>query len=182
MAEQADDALPRERRDALAATLGTLFVRGRNRLDDALGEAGLHRYGFDGAPPRTRATSPRGSRAPSSSSARTPPSSTTASASRSRPRPSPRASPSARPAGGGARRAAHRGRENEAAITDRDRAVAEWTLVYQGVATTLIGLYQLAWRADRAERIRPTERRASGQDLAPVEPAAVDPAPVDPAA
>jgi hypothetical protein len=45
-------------------------------------------------------------------------------------------------------------RENEGALTDRDRALEDWRTVYQGVATTLSGLYRLAGREDLAERMR----------------------------
>lgn len=61
-------------------------------------------------------------------------------------------------------------RENEAALTARDRAIAEWAIIYQGVANMLSGLYRLAGRDDLADRIRPTVRRAEGLDQPPAEP------------
>lgn len=71
------------------------------------------------------------------------------------------------------------------ALGRRDAAVVEWTNVYQACATLLEGFLRLGGRADLAERVRPTVRRASG--LEPTPPPAdpgtstlPQPAPIEP--
>lgn len=69
------------------------------------------------------------------------------------------------------------------AVVDRERreailsqsaknlAVSRWTSVYQGVAATACGLYELAGRSEIADPVRPTARRLAGmpeeEDTAP---------------
>jgi len=55
-------------------------------------------------------------------------------------------------------------RELNAAIGTRDLALEPWTRAYRGVALTLAGLFTLAGREDLAARVRPTERRARGEE------------------
>jgi len=54
-------------------------------------------------------------------------------------------------------------RELQAALVDRDRAVAQWMGDYPGIASILEGMYRLAGNTELADRIRPTARRTSGQ-------------------
>jgi hypothetical protein len=78
--------------------------------------------------------------------------------------------------------------EREAQLTQarRDEAIARWNQHYQGVADTITGLYELAGRAELADRVRPTARRRAGmtEDAdVPAEPAtpATPAAPATPA-
>ena len=60
-------------------------------------------------------------------------------------------------------------RELEGAMIRRDDQVSDWHEVYQGGATALTGLYRLAGQLALSQRVRPTVRRASGIEPAPVE-------------
>jgi len=55
-------------------------------------------------------------------------------------------------------------RELEDAQTTRNRAADAWTDVYQGAASTLEGLYRTAGYGELAERVRPTLRKARGEE------------------
>ncbi|QDG54408.1 hypothetical protein FIV42_27780 [Persicimonas caeni] len=77
-------------------------------------------------------------------------------------------------------------REDELAMLERDQTVEEWERVYRGVALILQGFFTIAGRPELAERVRPTERRATGRDVQPdgggdpqPEPV-VEPDPVEP--
>ena len=75
-------------------------------------------------------------------------------------------------------------RELEAALITRNRKVANWTRSYRAVAGILSNLFRAAGEQELGERVRPTERRATGEsppapeDLEAVDPHA-DPAPAD---
>lgn len=69
-------------------------------------------------------------------------------------------------------------RELQAAKSARDAALEDWTRVYVGVAGTLESLFRLAGRTELAARLRPTNRRASGQ-VAPEAEAEPQPEPLD---
>lgn len=58
-------------------------------------------------------------------------------------------------------------RENEAALTARDRATEEWRRAYRAVAMGLSAYFILAGRDDLADRIRPTVRREAGFEPVP---------------
>lgn len=66
-------------------------------------------------------------------------------------------------------------RELHLAKTARDAAVEEWTRFYPGIGAMLEGLYRIAGRADLAERIRPTRRRAEGHEAGSFDDAAEPP-------
>ncbi|QDG49412.1 hypothetical protein FIV42_01260 [Persicimonas caeni] len=63
-------------------------------------------------------------------------------------------------------------RETEQVMLERDAVVARWERIYRGVAGQLSSLFIMAGRADLADRVRPTTRRAVGLDepQVPVEP------------
>ncbi len=178
VAEQADDIEPRQKRDRAVVKLLTLQIRVRSRIENALGDEGLARYGLDGPSPRT----------PNALASRL---ENTVNLLRSDPTelddglgevlPTAKLADTLEAALAPLTEALGtlvvEERENEAALTDRDRAIIEWTLVYQSVATILSGLYRLAGRDDLAERIRPTERRASGLESAPADEAPTGAAP-----
>jgi len=80
-------------------------------------------------------------------------------------------------------------RELEGALVARDGTVVSWRRSYRAVAGILSNLFLAAGEEELGERVRPSERRATGQedpgtdDLLAVDPTAdptVDPA-VDPA-
>lgn len=183
VAEQADDPMLREQRDEALSTLKSLVTRARSRIADALGATGLQRYGLDGSLPRspsdvashvasainllrrdvTEIDDGLGGRLTTTKLA-------------------DRLSAALTPLIDTLSRLRVEAREHEGALTARDRALADWTDAYQGVASSLSGLYQLAGRRDLAERIRPTERRASGRETSEptAEPVVVEPVVSDP--
>lgn len=179
VAEQADDPTVREAREEAKANLLDLAVRARSRIADTLGRAGLERYGLESDTPRNaRALAShvenaikllRGDVAEiddglGGTLATTALADSLAAAHA--------------PLADAVARLRVESREGEGALTARDRALEEWTDAYQGVATVLVGLYRLAGRQDLAERIRPTDRRASGRETS--EPSPGDPTPVEP--
>ena len=55
-------------------------------------------------------------------------------------------------------------RELQDAYAKRNRAQEAWSRTYQGVATTLEGLYLFAGLPELADRVRPTQRTLRGED------------------
>ncbi len=53
-------------------------------------------------------------------------------------------------------------REAQVTLQRRNAATATWNKVYQGVADTLTGLFELAGEGELADRVRPTARRRAG--------------------
>lgn len=53
-------------------------------------------------------------------------------------------------------------REAQVTLQRRNTATAAWNGVYQGVADTLTGLFELAGKGELADRVRPTARRRAG--------------------
>jgi len=179
VAEQADDPALRDARDHAAATLGDLSMRARSRIEDTLGSVGLQRYGLEGPTPRSpdalvthvdgavkllRADVAEMEDGLGGTFATTALAESLAAA--------------LAPLADVVSQLRTENREREGALTARDRALTEWTEAYQGVASTLSGLYRLAGRRDLADRIRPNERRATGREI--TEPGAPDPAPDSP--
>lgn len=75
-------------------------------------------------------------------------------------------------------------RELQLALEKRDLALADWSRVYQSVATILSSLYRLAGRTTLADKVRPTERQVQGRESPsdPADaPAATAPQPAAPA-
>jgi hypothetical protein len=54
-------------------------------------------------------------------------------------------------------------KELEVALIERDRALAQWQLVYSAVGDILSGLYRLGGEAALGARLRPTQRRVRGE-------------------
>lgn len=167
-AEQADDVKPRSQRDALTAELNALMTRLRSTVEDALGPDALPTYGLEGATPRTSRPLANHVANVVSLMQKRPATITTELGSTF----STEATVNAIKPKGAALEAAlkvvdREARELEKAQSDRDQAVELWTEIYQGVATTLSGLYRLAGRKDLADRVRPTSRSISGEDSPP---------------
>ncbi|HVK69981.1 MAG TPA: hypothetical protein VM694_36255 [Polyangium sp.] len=53
-------------------------------------------------------------------------------------------------------------REAQVTLQRRNAATAAWNGVYQGVADSLTGLFELAGKGELADRVRPTARRRAG--------------------
>lgn len=66
-------------------------------------------------------------------------------------------------------------RKYQLALENRDKISGEWTIVYTHVATITSSLFALAGRKNLADRVRPTNRKSSGQEDVPVEPEKVAP-------
>jgi hypothetical protein len=174
-AERADDVGVRERRDAAEADLRNRAVRVRSNVVDALGAPALKTYGLEGATPRA----PRDL----TSHARN-----VANLMRGKPFSIAADGVSFDSAGIASMLDAKAG-ELEAVIAEmereeqeladklgkRDGAVEQWTDEYQGVADALTGLLRLTGRKDLSERVRPTSRTISGEEIAaPVEEPVAD--------
>jgi pimeloyl-ACP methyl ester carboxylesterase len=56
-------------------------------------------------------------------------------------------------------------RELEHAFAMRDRAVSDWSDMYQGTASALEGLYRRAGWKELAEKVRPTVRKMRGEEV-----------------
>ncbi len=72
-------------------------------------------------------------------------------------------------------------RESQEAMGARDRAMEDWRRAYQYAANVLSEGFRIARRDDLAERLRPTVRKASGDEAAPAESEAVTETPAAPA-
>lgn len=174
--ERADDVPLRDARDAATVDLLELHVSVRDRIEDVFGPRALVLYGLDGTTPRepkalaTHVTSavnllntePNEGRDSMGGAL------TTAAVAEA-------LSTKLLPLATHLDALVREDRENEAALTLRDRATDEWRHAYRSVATLLSGLYLLAGREDLAERIRPTARREAGVEATPPEPSEPSP-------
>ncbi len=168
VSEQADDPAVRGRRDATAAEVAAVVVRLRGRIESLLGARGLAAYGLEQITPRQ----------PRVLAEHT---GMTIKLLREQPvlveDPVLGRFDSAEVANGleaalaplveALQDTQREKRELEAALIDRNRALADWSLRYRGVAGALTGMYLLAGAEELAQRIRPTVRRLTGQEPPP---------------
>ena len=169
-AEQSDDHAPRRRRDDATASVLGLMTRLRSTVDDALGAEGLKTYGLDGETPRTaKALSSHATNVIHQLGEH--PATVTTELGTTFDTATVRATLTTKhaPLLAALSEVDREERELEDALGKRDQALELWSAVYQGVATTLEGLFRLAGRADLAARVRPTSRTVSGEDAGPEE-------------
>ncbi|UQA58168.1 hypothetical protein [Polyangium aurulentum] len=165
VAERADDIPVREQRDSLHADLLSRLVRIRSNVADAVGHDALRTYGLEGATPRT----PREATSHAFN---------VANLLKQKPFKVEVDGATFDSAGmvatleskAGALHAALEDIEREDqeladALGRRDRITGTWTDDYQGVADALTGLFRLGGRKDLAERVRPTSRTLSGEEV-----------------
>lgn len=167
VAELADDVPLRAERDALVDLVVARYIGARSRVEAALGIGGLKRYGLESPASRT----PRMLISQTQNAVNLlrsdvtdiddglEPISTTKIA-------DALAGPLAR-LEQVIKDLTREQREAEGTLTLRDRAIEEWSAIYQGVANLLAALYVLAGRKDLAERVRPTLRRSAGLEPPP---------------
>ncbi len=170
VSEQADDPAVRARRDVTAAEVTAVVVRLRGRIESLFGTRGLAAYGLEQVTPRQpQALADH----------------TGMAIKLLREQPVQLEDPvlgrfdSAEVANGLEAALAplvealhdtqREKRELESALIDRNRALADWSLRYRGVAGALTGMYLLAGAEELAQRIRPTVRRLTGQEPPPVD-------------
>lgn len=166
--EQAETSQMREERDAVHGELSDVFLRVRSLVEGTAGESAKAEFGIDGGIPRTLKELVETSdnaieRLRTSDGAGSDPLSVLFDADRFADvleGPMQRARELIE-------RVRDEGREDEFAMLERDESVAEWEQTYRGVALILQGLFTIAGRPDLAERVRPTTRRATGQDVPP---------------
>jgi hypothetical protein len=164
-AEQADDGPIREARDAKVKHAVALLTRLRSTVEDALGPSALRTYGLHQETPRAPRTVLSHLQNVASLLRQKPTSVTTELGSTFETL-----------AAAQALEAVHKEltaligdedreeRELQDALTKRNRAQEVWSRAYQGVATTLEGLYLLAGWKELADRVRPTQRTLRGED------------------
>lgn len=168
LSERADKDPVRIRRDDLVASLLTLHQSARSRVETSLGSDELFTYSLDGRLPRVAATLVEHTEVIIQLL-----------------RDKPQVLPDALSGDLDTRQIAdtledtlgqlrqtlanltQEQREADSAMLRRNNALIVWRLIYRGVAAALTGLYLLAGREDLAQRIRPTSRRASGEELPP---------------
>lgn len=171
-AEQADDVAPRATRDKANEKLLALMVKLGSTLEDAMGADAVKSYGLAGDTPRTpKALSSYVGNVVNLMKKK--PADVTTEV-------GGKFSTAATVAILQARKAEldaalkdvdREAREFEGSLGKRDQAMERWTDAYQGIASTLTGLFRLAGRKDLAERVRPTSRTISGEDSGPAEDA-----------
>jgi hypothetical protein len=165
LSERADKDPVRTRRDDLVASLLTLHQSARSRIETSLGADELFTYSLDGRLPRVAATLVEHTEVIIQLL-----------------RDKPQVLPDALSGDLDTRQIAstleetlaelrqtladltQEQREADSAMLRRNNALVVWRLIYRGVAAALTGLYLLAGREDLAQRIRPTSRRASGEE------------------
>lgn len=179
--EQGDDPAVRERRDEAVPAVGLCMSQTRSKVSAVFGEVGLSTYGL-------RAVVPR---APAELAAYA---STSANLMRKHPRTAPD------PTGGTVDTVALaeaidqalaplstalsdlvvEQRQLQTAMIRRDTEVKEWNEVYVNATAAFAWLARMARQHEVAQRVRPSARRARGEELAPELPANGS-EPVDPA-
>jgi len=177
VAEQADDVPIRDARDASATELVELTVRARSRVLQVFGANALVQYGFEGETPRlpsklapfvlTVVQLLRGAPQEASDDMGGTVSTVAIADALDARRVPLQAHLDA---------LVREKRENEAALTLRDRATEEWRRAYRSAAMFLAAYYEMAGRRDLADRIRPTVRREAGFEPTPPEPDPASPA------
>ncbi len=168
VAEQADDPPVRKERDRRFAELIVALRQLRDLVNSILGEAGVKLYGLGGELPRTpKGLSDRGKHVIKQLHQHP----TTVTGLFDATFDSAKAAATLEPMQTGLAAAfkavGREVREGHAALTTRDRAVAEWVGAYPAVGAVLTGLYRLAGQPELADRIRPTVRRTTGLDPEP---------------
>ena len=163
-AELADDAEPREKRDAATIELREQLIGARSGLETVYGPAVVRAYGLAGQTPET-------------SDLLIQYAATAAGLLETRPltdKPKrPGIQVSIEELAIGIRKTAKdlsdalgavKQEEREAQLTlkRKNHATTMWSARYQGVADVLTGLYELTEQAELAERVRPTARRRAG--------------------
>ncbi|HRI69491.1 MAG TPA: hypothetical protein PK156_34910 [Polyangium sp.] len=166
VAEKADDAPIRTRRDEATGKLSNILVLLRSTVEDHLGADGLKTYGLTGETSRVprkvfeqaqsvahllektpvRLTSPFGTSFDSAIAAAA-------------------LSTQATALDGLIADDDREARELENAYALRDRAVATWSDAYQGTASVLEGFYRRAGWKELAEKVRPTVRKLRGEEV-----------------
>lgn len=164
-AEKADDAPVRAARDAAAADLGSLLSLLRSTIESTLGAPALRTYGLEGEVPRTPNKllnhAKNVLRQLDSNATMV----TTALGTTFDTVPAAKAVKIKIDALAGHIDDDNReARELEDALTRRNRAMDAWTEGYQGTASALEGLFRRAGYKELAERVRPTQRKARGED------------------
>ncbi len=167
-AEKADDLAIRTARDFNAAELHTLLARLRSAIDEHLGNDGLGRYGIEEDSPRTprklaeytfnvvqllhkypiKVTSPFGSSLDTAAVIAV-------------------LEPKAKALETIVADDDREWRELEDAYAKRNRAIEVWNDAYQGTASALEGMYRFAGFGELAAKVRPTLRKARGDDPGP---------------
>lgn len=177
VAEQADDVPIRDARDLAAAALLALMVFVRGRVEQLFGASGLKRYGMEGETPRY----PKALAAHVDSSIKllredaqekTDPMGAKVSTLEMADSLALLLAPLQTHLDALVREA----RENEAALTARDRATTLWQRAYRSAGMALVGYYRAAGRDDLADRILPTVRRETGVEDTPPDPEQPGPA------
>lgn len=169
VAERSDDVGLRDARDTAMSSLLTAAVRVRSMVLDALGDKGLDAYGLSGDTPRL---------------ARDLVSHANTVAKLMQERPfnvtvdgvtfdsAAMASTLANKAAAVEMALSDMQREEQELVNAlglRHEAITEWAEAHQGTADALVGLFRLGGRKDLSERVRPSSRTLSGDEVSIIE-------------
>jgi hypothetical protein len=164
-AEKADDAPVRAARDASATDLGSLLSLLRSTIESTLGAPALRTYGLEGEVPRTPSKLLNHAKNVLQQLASNEKTVTTALGTTFDTIPAAKAIKTKIDALAGHIDDDNReARELEDALTRRNRAMDAWTEGYQGTASALEGLFRRGGYKELADRVRPTQRKARGED------------------
>jgi len=165
VAERADDIGLRDERDFRENDLRNAAIRVRSMVFDALGERALSIYGLNGATPRTPREIASHARTVSSLLKEKPFSVTVDGVSFDSAALADNLDKKALALDSAIETLHREDQELASELGQRDRQVDRWSDDHQGVADTLVGLFRLAGRKDLSERVRPTSRTLSGDDV-----------------
>jgi len=172
VAERADDVPVRNSRDTANVEMVNACVRMKSMVNDALGPASLPVYGLSGETPRTPREVAAHARTVASLMKEKPFLLTVDGVSFNSTAMAATLEAKATTLENALTDMTREEQELSDALGLRDKQVEVWTDDYQGVADVIVGLFRLAGRKDLSERVRPTNRVLSGDDIAePVPPA-----------
>lgn len=168
--ERSDDVGLRDERDTAATNLHAAAVRVRSMVLDALGPNGIATYGLSGETPRVTRDLTSHAYTVAKLMQENPFNVTVDGVTFDS---AAMATTLKAKADAAEKSLADMQREEQELVNElghRQTAIEAWGDVHQGVADTLTGLFRLVGRKDLSERVRPTSRTLTGEDVSPAEP------------
>ena len=177
VAEKADDVGLREARDAAATGLTTECVRTRSMVSDALGPSSLATYGLEKETPRAPREVASHARTVVGLLKEKPFTVTVGGVTFNSAGMATNLEAKAATLDKAIGDMTREDQELAFALGRRDEAVAAWADDHQGIADMLVGALRLAGLKDLSERVRPTSRVLSGEEVTEPEKPATEPTP-----
>ncbi|MDI3282326.1 hypothetical protein [Polyangium sp. 15x6] len=167
LAERADDVGLREERDAAASDLVRSAVRIKSMVSDALGPEGLRSYGLEGDTPRAPRELVSHVQSVSKLMKKKPFLVTVEGVTFDSAAMAQTLDKKAETLDKALVTMQREEQELADEIGRREQQVLAWIEDHQGIADTLVGLFRLAGRKDLSERVRPTSRALTGEEVTP---------------